>query len=327
MFDVISIGDCTTDHLFKISDAHLDCAIDEMNCQLCLRFADKIPVEKYTQNVAGNNANNSVGCARLGLKTAIYTNIGSDADGDRILKKLKSEKVDTRFIRVVTGMDSNVSAVIDFKGERTILTYHQPWEYQLPDLDKTKWIYLSSMSESFVKSNIVSQIENYLERNAVKLMFNPGTFQLKHGVKKYPKLLSLTNLFIVNLDEAKEICDWEEEKVDIKKLLKKLEELGPEMVVITDGKNGSFGFDGKSCYHLEIFPAKVVEMTGAGDSFATGLLAGLIDGQQLTEALRWGAANSASVVAAIGPQTGLLNYSQIKSVLAENKKIQTKLIN
>jgi len=109
--------------------------------------------------------------------------------------------------------------------------------------------------------------------------------------------------------------------VEKKKLLKSLLELGPKMLVVTDGVEGSYGYDGEEYYKLEIFPAKLVDMTGAGDSFATGVLAGLFYGKDLKEAMRWGAANGASVVEQIGPQTGLLTYDILQKKLKENSKI------
>ena len=98
------------------------------------------------------------------------------------------------------------------------------------------------------------------------------------------------------------------------------------MVVITDGGEGSFGYDGEKYWKLDIFPAKLVEMTGSGDAFATGALAGLFHGKDLKEAMRWGAANGASVVEQVGPQAGLLTLSKMEEKLKENSKTIAKEI-
>jgi sugar/nucleoside kinase (ribokinase family) len=75
---------------------------------------------------------------------------------------------------------------------------------------------------------------------------------------------------------------------------------------------------------LDVFPAKLVEMTGAGDAFATSTVAGIIHGETLQEAMRWGAANSAAVVEEIGPQKGLLSFSKLQDTLKEHKQIAAK---
>jgi ribokinase len=322
MFDLISIGDCMIDHFFKIEDAHVMCSKNHGSCEICIKWGDKIPVEEYSQMVAGNAANSAVGGARLKLKTAAYINIGGDLSGHKVMDKLKEEGVNTRYVVENKGMDSNTSAVIRFEGERTILVYHQPWKYRLPDLDTTKWVYLTSLSPSFIDTNIISEVTQYLERTGAKLLYNPGTYQMKAGVKKSPKLLALTEVFMVNVEESKRILGIEEDKdVSIKKLLKELADLGPKMVIITDGGEGSYGYDGEKYYHLGVFKAKLLEMTGSGDGFATGVLAGLFHGKDLPEAMRWGAANGASVVEHIGPQAGLLTYSQMMDRLKENSKV------
>lgn len=322
MFDLISIGDSTIDNFVQIHDAEVKCNLDKTKCMLCVEYGDKIPVDKLTHLVAGNAANSAVGAARLKLFSSIYTNVGSDSAGEQIIDKLKNEGVNTRYVLVSQGMESNLSTVLTFKGERTIFVYHQRWIYKLPDLDPARWVYFTSMSSSFTQSNILNELAVYLERVGCKLLYSPGTYQIKYGVKKNPRLLSLTEVFIVNLEEAKRIQGFKDnEDISVKKLLKGLLDLGPRMVVITDALKGSYAFDGENYYHIKAFPAKLVEMTGAGDAYATGLLAGLFYGKDLEQALRWGSANGAAVVEEIGPQAGLLTYNKMQERLKENPKI------
>lgn len=323
MFDLISIGDSVIDTFLKLHDAEVKCTLNKEECKICIEYGEKIPLDGPPVSlVAGNAANCAVGASRLGLKSALYVNVGEDEGGERTIKKLKEEKVDTRFVVVNKGMKNNYHTVLNFQGERTILIYHQPWKYHLPDLDKSRWIYFTSLSPSFVQSNFVDQLINYLERMGAKMLYNPGTFQIKMGVKKSLRLLSLCEVFIVNRDEAKEILGYKDtEDIPVKKLLKGLCDLGSRQVIITDGEKGSYGTGGENFYRIGIFPAHLVEMTGAGDGYATAVLAGLFYGKNLLEAMRWGAANGASVVEQIGPQAGLLTYEKMQEKLKENSKI------
>src|SRR3989344_6410031 len=328
MYDLISIGDSVVDTFIPLTDAKV--INEDGETLLAIRYGDKIPVGDSVSIVAGNACNNAVGASRLKLNTAIYTHVGNkddDENDDRIKAKLKKEGVDIRFITEDKSLPSNHHIVLNFKGERTILIYHQPWKYKLPDLDKTKWIYFTSLGPTFIESNLIGELTNYLERTNARLLFNPGTFQIKADVRKNPRLLSLTELFFVNLEEAKIILGHvETDDIPVKKLLKGIVDLGPKMAVITDGGKGSFGFDGEKYWKLGIFPAKLVEMTGSGDAFATGTLAGLFHGKDLSEAMRWGAANGASVVEQVGPQAGLLTLNKMEEKLKENKKITAKEI-
>lgn len=327
MFDLISIGDSTIDNFVQIHDAQIKCNLDKTKCMLCVEYGDKIPVDKLTHIVAGNAANAAVGASRLKLSSSIYTNVGSDPAGVQIVDKFKEEGISTRYVTINKGMESNLSTVLTFKGERTIFVYHQNWDYKLPELENSKWVYFTSISTSFTQSNIVNELNAYLERVGSKLLYSPGTYQIKFGVKKNPKLLTLSEVFIVNKEEAKRILGHkDEDDISIKKLLKGLLDLGPKMVVITDAHVGSYSYDGGKYYHIKAFPAKLIEMTGAGDAYATGLVSGLFYGEDLKGAMRWGSANGAAVVEEVGPQAGLLTFNRMQERLKENLKIIAKEI-
>lgn len=328
MFDLIAIGDAALDLFFKINDAHV--GLNKGTPELCLRFGDKLPVEQFIESLGGNGPNNAVGVARLGLKTAIYLNVGTDLAGKFTLAKLKEEGVDIKYVTVNEGMESNVSALITFQGERTILTFRQKFAYQLPDLEKARWVYLTSMGRSAIDCNLNGQIEHFIERIGASLVYNPGPYELSFGITKLPKLLSLTKLLILNKEETETVLGKKYgsriKNQGIKKMLSSLTELGPKMIIITDGKHGSYGFDGEKFWQLDIFPAKVVDMTGAGDAYGAGVLAGLFYGKSLEEAMRWGAANGAAQVETLGTQAGMLTYDRMQERLNEHSKIVAKEI-
>lgn len=313
MYNLISIGDATIDVFHKIHEASVKCTLNKESCLLCVNYADKIPVDEIHFLVAGNAANNAVGASRLGMEAAIYVNVGGDQTGRQIEETLKKEKVSLEYLKVNKQMQSNYSTVLSFEGERTIFVYHQPWKYELPELSPASWIYLTSLSKSFIKSNLYAEIYEYLKKNRSKLVYNPGTFQLNYGVKHYLEILKMTYVFIVNKEEAKKVLNYsEKEEVDIKKLLRGLKELGPEIVVITNGQKGSHALYQDKYYFCEIFPGERIEATGAGDSFATALISALFYNKDIKEALAWGSINAASVVGKIGPQEGLLRKKEIE---------------
>ena len=198
MFDLISIGDATIDNYVLIHDAQVKCNLNRSECLLCVEYGDKIPVDKLTHEVGGNAANNVVGGARLKLKSAIYANLGSDSSGKQIIDKFKKEGVNISYVVVNEGMESNLSTILNFQGERTIFVYHQDWKYQLPELELSRWVHFSSIAPTFTHSNLLNELVAYLERTGSKLLYNPGTYQIKAGVKKNPRLLSLTEAFMVN---------------------------------------------------------------------------------------------------------------------------------
>jgi sugar/nucleoside kinase (ribokinase family) len=109
-------------------------------------------------------------------------------------------------------------------------------------------------------------------------------------------------------------------------LLKRLHAVECKIAIITDGPNGAYTYDGATFLKMGIFDVPVVERTGCGDAFATGFVAGLQHGNDVGEALRWGTANSASVISYVGPQKGLLNLMGMKKMLKRFESIQPEKI-
>jgi len=90
------------------------------------------------------------------------------------------------------------------------------------------------------------------------------------------------------------------------KILEDAGKLGVKIVVVTEGRKGATLISGKEKIYLAAKKVKTVEETGAGDGFGCGLVAGLIKGMSLREALKLGIANGASVATKFGPKEGLL---------------------
>lgn len=318
MFDLITIGDTTIDvfHMLKDHEIHVSCSLNTTDCQLCMSYADKIPVAEIHRLVAGNATNNAVGAARLGLKTAIYTIVGADRAGEDIREQLEREGVDRDYLIVDQEGMTNYSTVLSFQGERTILVYHAPRAYRLPRLAKTDWVYLTSMADG--SETIFSDLRTYLDRERAKLVYQPGTFQIRLGAAKSRVLLEVAELILLNKEEAIDYTQ-SDATISIRSLLAKLHALGPRRVVITDGRQGSFASDTDGVWQLgtdSTIPR--TEVTGAGDAYAIGVTTALMTGQPLLEAMRWGTINAQSVIQQIGPQAGLLTRESMEHQLAKS---------
>src|SRR3989344_4775995 len=173
--DFLAIGDTVTDAFIKLKDAQVHCNINKEHCEITMRFKDKIPYEDvFVIPAVGNSANASVAASRLGLKSALVTNIGDDAWGKECLTALKKERVATKFVCRNKGKKTNYHYVLWYDDDRTILIKHQVYEYVLPKIGEPKWIYFSSIGETAVDFHDV--IADYLENHPnVKLAFQPGT--------------------------------------------------------------------------------------------------------------------------------------------------------
>lgn len=314
--DFLAIGDTTIDAFIRLKDAHVTCDINMENCQICMNFADKIPYESVDVLAGvGNSANASVSASRLGLRSALIADVGNDQNGKDCIDALKKDGVDTELVKMHSEAKTNYHYALWYGDERTILVKHESYKYAFPqNTPKTKWVYLSSIGGGTEKYH--DEIADYLEANPdVKLAFQPGTFQMGLGTERLKRIYVRTELFIVNVSEARRILN--DEKSDVKGLLKGIASIGPKLVSITDGPKGAYFYDGEKCYFMPIYPdpKPPVERTGAGDSFASTFVSFIILGKTPLEALRRAPINPMSVVQDVGAQRGLLKLEQIEKFL------------
>jgi len=321
-YDFIAIGDVVTDAFIRLQDASVHCDVNKEKCKLCMKFGDKIPYE-FVEIVraVGNSANAAVAATRMGLKTALVANVGDDQNGSECLATLERNKVSLEFMKTHEHKETNYHYVLWYEDDRTILVKHQEYAYTLPNIGTPKWLYLSSLADNSLAYHL--EILSYLEKNpTVKLAFQPGTFQMKLGVEKLSGIYKRSELFFCNVEEAKRILGIIED-ITIGDLLKKIASLGPQIVVITDGKKGAYVYDGKSAWFMPSYPDEKppYERTGAGDAFASTFTSALALGMEVPQALMWGPINSMSVVQHIGAQRGLLSKNEIEALLERAPEI------
>ncbi len=315
--DFLAIGDIVIDAFIELQDANVTCDVNNENCTISMKFADKIPYKDVTVvKAVGNSPNAAASAAKLGLSAGLITNVGDDQNGRDCIDTLKENGVDTEFVNVAPGMKTNYHYVLNYGAERTILIKHEPYQYEFKaPTEAPAWIYLSSVGDNTLAYH--EQIADYLEANTdIKLAFQPGTFQMKLGTEKLARLYARTEIFFCNKEEAQRILGSKEE--DVKVLMQKLHELGPKLVCVTDGPNGAYGFEGTNAYFIPMYPdpKPPVSRTGAGDAFSSTVTSALALGKSFEEALTWGPINSMNVVQHIGAQAGLLSKEKLLEYLA-----------
>ena len=312
-FDLLTIGDCTVDIFTFPERADVHCQLHGgEKCELCLSAADKVSSKGFDLTFGGNAANVAVGASRLGLRTGIYTHVGRDLFGGETLENFKKEKVDTSLVEMDDKQATNVNIIISSGGERTILTAHQPRHYLVPSV-YAPWVYFSSLAPGH--DYFHAPFVRYVHENRIKLAFNPGSYQIKEGLAAYGQLLKITEVLILNREEAGRLLGLDHALKTEKELLSRLRDLGPRTVVVTDGPQGAYAFDGYEFTFQTATGVKAKERTGAGDAFSCGVVTALALGRPLKEALKWGTLNAESVTQAVGGQVGLLSRKELEPLV------------
>lgn len=316
-FDFVGIGDITNDAFIRVKEAEIVSDSKNKKSKMCLGFAEKIPYESVSVVRAAGNASNASVCAhRLGLSSSLVTNVGDDENGRACIETLKKEGVNTGFIKIQKGRETNYNYLILYEEERTILSKHREYDYKLPNIGTPKFIYFSSLGENTLDYH--NQIADYIEKHPqVNLAFQPGTFQIKMGYESLKRIYKLSKLFFCNKTEAKRILNTEND--NIVDLLKMTHVLGPKIVVITDSVYGAYVYAENQGWSIPMYPdpKPPVDRTGAGDAFSATFTSAIALGKTIQEALMWGPINSMSEVQFEGVRNGLLNREQLKKYLAQ----------
>jgi len=315
-YDFVAIGDIVVDAFIQLSEKDAHMVEENGRKKLQMDFGEKLPYKDVTVvNAVGNAPNAAVSAHRLGLQSALVTNLGHDRYGKDCLDALRRECVSTDYVKMHEGKTTNYHYVLRLGAERTILIKHEHYPYTLPAFEvPPRYIYFSSVGEDALQFQ--HDVATYVrEHPETKLIFQPGTFQIRLGYEALKDLYAVTEIFFCNKEEAQAILQTDE--ADMPTLLKQFAELGPKMPVITDGPRGAYALDGDEVWHMPMYPdpAPPVDRTGAGDSFSSTFTSAIALGMSVKDALAWGPVNSMSVVQHIGAQKGLLTREKLQEHL------------
>ena len=86
--------------------------------------------------------------------------------------------------------------------------------------------------------------------------------------------------------------------------------MGPEIVVQTEGLNGSYTTTAKEQFHTPAFEVEVIDTTGAGDVFHGAYLVGLMHGWDLEQVARFASAVAALKCTQLGGRPGIPSFDE-----------------
>jgi sugar/nucleoside kinase (ribokinase family) len=268
-------------------------------------------VHDFKMMPGGAAANVAVLCSRLGLKSAFSGKIGNDQFGSYLKEDLLKENVSIADTLIISETLSTGSCYIcvNNNGDRLIMAHSGAADkLAIDDLSldvysKAKWVNLSDLRN-------VSSIEALLESDIeINFSMSPGALIAQNPSRAY-RLTQHTKLLVASADEFMQIfrCDKEEINEVAENFVK---ENDKRIVAVTKGKDGAVLFDKNDTIDIPVFKVEVIDTTGAGDAFTSGMLYALSKGKSLKEAGRIAAACSAICIQEIGARSGPKNKKEL----------------
>ncbi len=347
MYDFITIGSATQD-VFVQSDVASIVTVSQMAKKsefMSFPYGAKTEIADFSKNLGGGAVNTATNFANLGCKTSTIIKLGNDELNNVIKLKLAKSGIDIMNIidsnKYLTGFSI---VLVSFQGDRTVLAHrganahvHEK-EVNFNAIKNSRWVYVSPLSGD--SNKILDKISKFCEENKINLAINAGTTALKKGAKYFSKILKTAQIVVMNKEEAtmvtkiqirqdtKELKFSKEEiHPDIVAMLKALRGNTEAIVVITDGKNGVYCYDGKKIYICPVYPAVVVSTLGAGDAFSSTFCASMDKyNWDIEKALKYATINSASVCTHFGAQEGFLTFDEIEEKIKKAPDFKVKII-
>lgn len=269
----------------------------------------------------GEVSNLAMNLARQGYPTALGACVGADGFGRYLKSQYRQSGVSLRYLQTCQNAPTTMISVARQTETPDFIIYREADRYLQPTEDlklaarRCRVIHTSagSLSHNPARTTIlellkIARLENKLisfDPNYHPQIY-PDRDDFVEFLKEAYTLISVTK---PSLDDSIRIFgpDLEPEEY-----LNRFLELGPDLVALTMGRMGVLlGTSRGERYQLQANPISVVDVTGAGDAFWSGLLIGLLEGKEPLEACRYGQAIAEYKIGLVGP---ILDYPERSSL-------------
>ncbi len=339
MKKVFTIGSATMDVFVECDEANIVsvCSKNRNSEFMSYPYGAKIDMSNFSSNLGGGGVNTAMNFANLGYDTSAIFKIGDDIYSSGILKEFKKTNVDLSNIIQDKNLSTGFSIIlVSFQGDRTVLANRGA--NALITVDDINWEALKGAALLYIaplngeSNKVLEPLVKYARENDIRVCFNAGSTSLKKGYEDIKKILRISDVVVMNKDEAK-MCTGVEVRPDtktehyskevihpdIKKMLELLKISDYQVIVITDGSKGSYAFNGKKYYFCPTYPSEVISTLGAGDAFASTFCASMDKTNlDIGKSLMCGSVASASVISKFGATEGLISFEEIERRLSEN---------
>lgn len=276
------------------------------------------PAEEIRLSFGGDAQNEAVILSRLGKQVELISKTGADEAGQRIRAFLEENGVSPEHVKAEEGLSTSVNLVlIDAAGERYFITNPAGSQRRLSEADITPYLDgaadIVSFASIFVSSALdipaMTRLFRRIKSKAGRLLACDIT-KAKHGerLEDLKPLLPYIDYIFPNEAEIALLTGCPDPLENAARLVR----AGVQTAVVKTGAQGCLIKTADSLLRIPAWPAaRVVDTTGAGDSFAAGFLYGLSEGFDLRDCGFLAAAAASCTIEAVGATDGLKSADEV----------------
>ena len=258
--------------------------------------------------LGGKGINQSIALAKAGAEVYHAGLIGED--GQMFIEACREYGVNHDFIKHVDGPSGHTVIQIDKNAQNSILLFggaNQKFTKEYVDeilasFEEGDYLLLQN------EVNLLSYMVDEAYKKGMKIALNPSPFNEKLNDVDLKKI----SIFLLNEIEGFQITGEKEPD----EILAKMREMFPTAkIVLTLGKDGAVYSDGEKTLRQPIFKVDAVDTTAAGDTFTGYFLAGIMEGQDVAEALKRSAKASSIAVTRKGAVQSIPEKAEVLEAL------------
>ncbi|MBI3619820.1 carbohydrate kinase family protein [Candidatus Roizmanbacteria bacterium] len=302
MYHLISIGNITIDLFFKGDSL----TYHDGRFQLCA--GGKYVADFFQEGVGGGGANVAIGAAKHGLMTGLMGIIGDTPFKPLILEKLRGVKVKPLLCRYDEKFMSISTILLNHRGERSVVHYDTHRQHlfraDLPvaELQRAVMVYLGNLPETPISEK--KQLLAVAKKHNAHIFLNFGVKDCRRPIEELLPLLEMADVIILNGHELADLIKAPYGDIHFKERVINWYApfLREKLVVVTDGKNGSFVYEkDEVLFQKAIAPEKIIDTTGAGDAYAAGFISAFFKSKgKVRSAMQSGAMYACRILSRLG---------------------------
>lgn len=289
-----------------LGGALADLIISQVNNYPQAKINTSIFVDNLAYSAGGGAVNSALALAKLGLKAAVFSRVGSDIFGEMIKSTLSDNSVDIK--NIVTSATQHTSTVIvgvHQDTDRSFISYHGALsEYSLTDfkvnqlLDSNFLLCSDFFNLPKIDGYPLAELLAAARQRKVTTLLDAtwGVLGLRRDLLEI--VLPHLDYFLPSVDECRILYPNRTDD----QLLDYFLSRGCKAVVIKRGRDGVIAADGSGRHQLDALKsaAEIVDSTGAGDNFNAGFLYGLQQNYNFFDCLKVGSVVAGHSILATG---------------------------
>ena len=282
--------------------------------------------QSFTKSIGGSPTNVAVACARLGLDSALATNVGDDAFGQYVIQKLGQFGVDTSFVGTVENTQTPLAfAALTPPETPTVVFYRTAAPDTQLRLDsvpesvitqtKILWISQTSLSQGPTAQTCLSwmAMREAGSHTILDLDYRASFWASKQDARAMAtSAIAMASIVVGNLEE----CEVALGTTTAMEAADALLAAGVKLAII---KLGAEGVLMKSAQQMIVIPPHPVEVVcglGSGDAFGAAVCYGLINDWDLEKIGTFANASGALVATRLTCADAMPTVSELEKMLA-----------